>query len=652
MGKYCSFLRLLLAVLLMLTTTACSIIRDFQPSVAVSNIHPKQYIAQQRDDVLTTGSLSQQTLQAIRVSGLDESSCKSVYAIACIESLSAISGLSDEKRLSAVAELWLQYAIKNPTDNFSAWMNTAKYAYAYLFFSERQASERAFEDRQTLVRDWYNYAVQQATISLFKAQSRNTKTLVNPKRYSLSFDGWIMHIDIHVRLPQNANLIQELLPANSLGFEGLRSVYKRDGFGAEFVAVTAPNLNIDNGLIDACRSDLGSLDCQRLDWSEMPYPDITVVFRFGGNNLAQVLAQDNVDIDVYDPFTQDSLDIYGQKIPLSANFTAGYGLWLAESNFSGQSIRSLFGYDKGLQQPHLYMMQPYDPDKRIILMLHGLASSPEAWVNVANEILGDETLRDNFQIWQIYYPTNMPVAINHTFIRQIFENTLQNFDPDSSQKASSDTILIGHSMGGMISRLMVSNTDDRLWDWMLSEHEVKPENLARIETHLRPILVFEPIENINRVIFIASPHRGTAVASNRFVRWLGGFIRLPLEVLKGIDQALVPSAFANDTAVSARKLAIPNSLDNLDAQDSFVMAAADLPISESVKIHSIIARQNEDGLLEDSDDGLVPYTSAHLDQAISEKIIVSGHSVQETPAAINEIKRILHEDIGVGDLKL
>ena len=91
--------------------------------------------------------------------------------------------------------------------------------------------------------------------------------------------------------------------------------------------------------------------------------------------------------------------------------------------------------------------------------------------------------------------------------------------------------------------------------------------------------------------------------------------------------------------------AIPTSIDNLDQADPFVKVTARLPLSEDVHYHSIIARLDAEGPLAETDDGLVPYASAHLPGAVSEKVIVSGHSVQETAAAILEIRRILHEDI-------
>ena len=96
-------------------------------------------------------------------------------------------------------------------------------------------------------------------------------------------------------------------------------------------------------------------------------------------------------------------------VPLAGNFTSGYGLWLARSNFSTQSLRTLLGREHGITRPRIHLMQPYDPNRRVVVMLHGLASSPEAWINVANEVLGEETLRRNYQIW---HTITLPFMMN------------------------------------------------------------------------------------------------------------------------------------------------------------------------------------------------------------------------------------------------
>jgi hypothetical protein len=194
-------------------------------------------------------------------------------------------------------------------------------------------------------------------------------------------------------------------------------------------------------------------------------------------------------------------------------------------------------------------------------------------------------------------------------------------------------------MGGVLARLMVSSTDQSLVKLAENRSHFSPQQIKRIE----PILRFEPFPFVNRVIFLSTPHRGTKVAAGPFARWMAGLIRFPVTVLEELTHILAPRAAAVD-----RKGKLPdlsNSLDNLSEKDPFIRTAADLPISPHVRYHSIVARSDPDMALADSDDGLVPYRSAHLPGAYSEKVIISGHSVQKTAGAILEIKRILKEDI-------
>lgn len=330
--------------------------------------------------------------------------------------------------------------------------------------------------------------------------------------------------------------------------------------------------------------------------------------------------------------------------PLAANFTAGYGLWLARSGFSSQSIRILLGRDPSMARPHLYMMQPYDPKRRVILMIHGLASSPEAWVNVANEIVGDARLRAEFQVWQVFYPTNVPIALNHAGIRRAVDDVLQHFDPQKSAAASRDMVVIGHSMGGVIAHMLVSSTRGGMFKELLADRGLSPARRKRLQARLGPIVDFEPMPAVRRAIFIAAPHRGTPLAGGRIGRWMAGTIRLPLTVLQSFADVLqddVPGL----QRPHGGPLRVPNGLDNLREDDRFMQAAGKLPISPQVQYHSIIARTSAEGALDQSDDGLVPYRSAHLPGAASEKVIVSGHSVQESAAAILELRRILHADL-------
>ncbi|WP_225218264.1 esterase/lipase family protein [Luteimonas colneyensis] len=646
----------------LLALGGCAVLKEFAPRVEAEPLGPGEYIALKRSDILTTDELSPATQATLRVAGLDEGACLAPPTPDCVAALAAAQGFGDERRLAALAELWTQQAIALTPEGsvpaadaqIDAWLEAARHAYAYLFFSERAPGERAFEDRQTQVRDYYNYAVQQAASGLFQRwqdqAGHGAGTTTGPGD-ALSIAGWTITSDMSgVRMPEGVVLPRELVPASSISFAGLRSIYRRDGFGAEVVAVmgddpvttaaAAPSRAVEDRDDDRDdRQDRRRAGRSR-PFSEMPSPTLTLLIRFPGEDLAGVLATRELLISAHDPYVDDAIELHGLHVPLSANYSAGYGLWLARSGFNRQSLQTLFGREEGITRPHLYMMQPYDPDRRILLMIHGLASSPEAWVNVANEVLGDEVLRREFQIWQVYYPTNMPLVLNQSAIRRIIVAAMENFDPDGRARASRETVLIGHSMGGVLSRLLVSSADDQLWTWMRENYELDDGRLERAGPRLDRMLRFEPLPGVDRAVFIASPHRGTAVAGNGLGRFLGRLVRLPLTVLEEVGELFVGDDDGSEP------VALPNSIDNLGQDDPFVRAAADLPISPRVRYHSIIARTDPDVPLEQSDDGLVPYSSAHLPGALSEKVITGGHSVQETPQAILEIRRILHRDIG------
>ena len=641
---------LLLPLLLATQLGGCAILRKFDPAVQMTPMTPGQYITLKRGDILTTGALSQTTAQTLRVAALDDTQCMATPQD-CINVMSR-AGESDERRQSAISELWLRRAMSLPTDPASydarleAWTQAARSAYVYLFFTGRTPGERAFEDRQTQARDWYNYAVQEATRLLFEANASASGSGGGEVSQQIERAGWTFDIDLAgVRLPEGTAAPSELFPASALAFDGLRSTWRRDGFGAELVAVMEEGapvqriMPVDGGAGMATDVAAGA-------WSEMPSPGITVLFRFTGDTLQAMLESRQVHVSVYDPYAADSVELHGQQLPLAANFTAGYGLWLARSGFNRQSLQTLFGSEKGIARPHLYMMQPYDPQRRIIVMLHGLASSPEAWVNVANEIQGDDRLRKNFQIWLVYYPTNAPIALNHAAIRILLSRTLRHFDPEQIASASQDMVLIGHSMGGVIGRLLVSSADQQLWNWAEQAEVVRPDGIDGKSRSLDAVLRFTPFPGMDRAIFIAAPHRGTAAARSRVGRFISGLVKLPLSVLDSFGEILQAEPNAEDgTMRNSVFTRMPNSIQNLDERNPFVLVAADLPIGQKVRYHSIMGRIKTDGMLQESSDGVVPYQSAHLPGALSEKVIAADHSVQQTPAAILEIRRILHQDL-------
>lgn len=641
-------LRLLLAASVLLLGSGCAM-------VTVKQVANTDYLATKRADVLTTGDLSAASLETLSVVGLDDGRCNKDI-VACRSTLLETEGISAEQRLSALSELWVRTAMalspksKHADDRpmsdaaMDAWLEAARYAYAYLFFSGRAPSDRAFEDRQTQVRDYYNLAAEQTASVVFR---RARASALEGEDYNAPVAGqrWTITSDFdRLSLP---GIPTRLVSAATISFVGLRSTYRRDGFGAELVVEMDPPklatpLPEAEAPVDGRRHDRARDVPQ---YSEMSSINATALLRFKGDSLQDVLQTSQVLLDVYSPEATERVDLHGQQVPLAGNFTAAYGLWLAQSGFARQSLRTLFGMSAGIDTPHIYLMQPWDPDRRIIFMLHGLGSSPEAWVNVANEIMGEQELRREFQVWQVYYPTNAPIALNRYEIARAFNQTLKHFDPDRSTRASRDMVYIGHSMGGVLARLLVSSSGETLWNDLMANYELKGERLQRVKAKLGPLLHFDPQPDVERAIFIAAPHQGTDIAGNRIGRLIGRLVRLPLTLLGAFEDVFLTLQQSGPPSSDAGRLKVPNSIDNLKASDPFVKAAASLPIQPGLKYHSIIAHRKAAVPLLESDDGLVPYWSAHLDGARSEKVIISGHSVQETPQAVLEIRRILREDL-------
>ncbi len=175
------------------------------------------------------------------------------------------------------------------------------------------------------------------------------------------------------------------------------------------------------------------------------------------SSIDDILNKPEFELKAFDPYKYDHVVMAGKTYPLAANFSTPYGLWLAQNNLGKAAYLTLIDRDDHLTMPHLYMLEPYNPNKKVIVLVHGLASSPEAWIRLTNDIMGDPVLREHFQVWQVFYSTNMPIIESRFQIYALLNQTFAQVDPKAAAKK--DAVLVGHSMGGIISRLLVSDAN-------------------------------------------------------------------------------------------------------------------------------------------------------------------------------------------------
>ena len=617
-----------------LVTFICFLLLTGCASVKVSNIDSQEYLKQRRGDVISEGRLSDPSNTVLTSLGLTD--CENRIEF-CINQVNNSTLIDEDEKLSSLAEMWLFQGMQRQKSEeilksageyhdekilarklINDYLEATKYAYAYLFYSGRSITSRALEDRQTQVKDYYNFAVQNIIEQLYR--SNKGKKLSD---FPLKEGRW--NISIHNAFSSQSDgqveNIREIIPDTVLSFKGLKNQYTADGLGARLV-LSLENENKEN----------------MQPWRQMPYASVTAMVTFKGDNLNQVLDTHDAVITTYDPTITKTIIIGQTTVPLSANFSSAYGLWLANSNFASASLSTIFGRGTIIDKPTVYLMSPYKKELKTIILIHGLASSPDAWVNTANEIMGDKELREQYQIWQVYYPTNVPILLNRAEISEAIRKTISHFDPKMKNKASNDIVLIGHSMGGVLSRLLVSDSGERIIDALRKKYPKAAERLEKSDSKYTDIISFNALPGITEAIFLAAPHQGTPYADASWARYLASFVKLPLSVVNTLGEVLLV-AFGQELPRGITMTGV----DNLSAKDPTILLLKDLPISPKVQFHSIIGREDAAVPLLKSSDGIVPYWSSHLDGAKSEHVFLSGHSVQENPQAIIEIRNILRE---------
>jgi pimeloyl-ACP methyl ester carboxylesterase len=616
--------RLLALAITLLAVTGCATIR-------IGDADPQADFAERRGDYLTTGAFSAETRSALFALGREAQPCQDSPSD-CISQLYKVGDRVTDSLLAVLAELSIAKALRtervawraDPDDVIEDYLDAARFAYTFLFLGSRPPAERALEDRQTRVRDYYNFATERVATLVFQRTVQVEATTLPVEGVVRDVGTWnITTGKVEAKLPRGSERLEAIVSPSRLQIRGLQNTYRRDGLGAELVAVWSRDPSVERDI----------------PMSEIGFSPATVLLEFEGERLEAVLAQQEARLLVLDPLQSKTTQVRGQQVPVAANFSASYALWLSRAGFRRQALLGILGRDVSLTRPHIHLMQAYDPDRLTVVMLHGLASSPEVWANLANEIFGDATLRDHFQLWHAHYPTNLPIAINHREIRQALEQTLDEVDARREDRASRDIVLIGHSMGGVIARLLVVDGSEDIWLEALGIPEDSDRRAALVP--LEPYIHFEPMEGVGRAVFLASPHAGTPFAGNRFSRFITSLVRLPADLV--LHVAAIADAIAQDLPESAERLrTTPTAIHQLDERNPFLQATSRLSIAPGIRYHSIIARRNPADPPESSSDGVVPFSSAYLPGAASTLVVNSGHGVQQTPEAIVEIRRILH----------
>ncbi len=403
---------------------------------------------------------------------------------------------------------------------------------------------------------------------------------------------------------------------------------------ARYELIPADRLQISGTAFDAreTKAGLGApLVAKRIadqlhEYAPTPhfYYGATAIARFEGSRCV---------LSLEDPLKSETVRIGRRTVPLAADYTAPLAMMTVEMDPGKMGVPRLLHPAKFADTTRISRLEPFDPNKTVVLVIHGLMSSPATWIPLINHLRADEDVRRNYQFWFFSYPSGYPYSYSAALLRNELDQAEKHYPMKKKM------VVIGHSMGGCISRLLITDSDRRIWDQMFSMPPEKMEIAPEHKHILTESTIFRHRPEIGRVIFISAPLRGADLAGGRLGRLGAKLVKLPGDMLSiGKEESRYEKSAAGHKHLDR----FPDSVDTLAPDNDFVVALHTVPIKSGIPYHTICGDRGK-GDAPNSSDGLVPYWSSHLPDAKSEKVVPSHHNAQDNPVAIEEVHRILRE---------
>lgn len=607
-------LRLATLLLLASATLACA------SPAGVRRVDAREVHRTLTANVLTTGEPSVPSWQVLQRMGLRELFERDpAAALLAIQ----VSELTPD-RIFALAEL--SFWLGDRTQDRARHLAAAVYAWSYLFPGESGEPPRPTDPRYRLACDLYNRGLTEGIGPEKLAVGDWTG-----ERFQLPFGTLDIAFD-RAELAWSGWQLGNFLPAAYLEVRGFRNRYRYPGVGAPLVA----------SLVEPVEG----AQAERLRAHIPPRLKVPATGLLRIENARASLARGTLSARL-ELITQDearSVEIDGREVPLEfetssalAYTVEGPPVW--QSELRGFLYGGIVPRLTAAPADQIGFLQPYRPGRMPVVLVHGTASSMFRWAELVNELQSDSLIWDRYQIWLYRYDSGNPIGFSAGVFRQALSETLRELDPDGRDPALQQMVVIGHSQGGLLTKLSAVDSGDRFWRNVsrrtFAETDLDPEQREVLERSF----FFSPLPFVKRVVFIATPHRGSYLTLERVARWVANLVQVP----NALSQLTYDFIARNEEDLLIRRLdRAPTALDNMTPGNPFLKTLLALNIAPGVSAHSIIAVQG-DGPAEDGADGVVKYKSAHLANVASERVVRSGHSCQGHPATIEEVRRILRE---------
>ncbi|MEA3208472.1 MAG: hypothetical protein QOE70_1529 [Chthoniobacter sp.] len=388
-------------------------------------------------------------------------------------------------------------------------------------------------------------------------------------------------------------------------------------------------------LVGRMRGSAGADAAKRFAVQDGLWLPFTATVQFGPRGPRRLAS-----FTIYDRRNVETAQIGARPETLAADFSTPFAVRTRELNQKNLLTLGILGFLRGDQffdQSGLYPLEFPRTDKIPVIFVHGLISEPNDWRFLHNALLADPQIRQRYQFWAFYYPTSVPVPWSATILRRELGRVRQSLNPGGGHGPLGHMILLGHSMGGLVSRMQIVDGGDSFY----RQYFTRPVDQLRLTADERRMIqemfYFSANPDIDEVVCVCVPHQGSFLATNWVGKIARRLARLPLTVVQTSVNMLT---FNADALAADAEVNPGTSIDSLSPGGKFAAVLQTLPLSPRVKKFSIIGDRGQGGDPWRTSDGVVPYWSSHL-EGVPETIIPSNHSGPEHPRCADEIKRLL-----------
>ena len=457
----------------------------------------------------------------------------------------------------------------------------------------------------------YNRAVRDSVVQITNNWASNEESVSR-----IETSEGPLNLRVESRNVRAIGLIDEVIPADFVRVKsGLRNETEVDGVGASL-------------LVKQRWTEADSMIPKTGLW----YP-VTAVL-----NLDQ---PQNPVLELLDPTRSGDYPNQGAPVPMAVDYTAPFARDFQDRQHQFLDLPALLKFDKFADRMGMYRVSAFDPEKTACILVHGIYSSPVTWDETLNEMYAERSVRERYEFWTFGYPTGAPIP----YLAVEFRDSLRELiEFRRSQGAvNEDLVLIGHSMGGLLSKSVTQRSGDEDWNRFFKVPLEELDLSVADRELLHRMAYYEPIPNVKKVVFCATPHRGSKLAENPAMKLVGDVVQLPSQLARLSNDIVQESRNALTPLGMEIAKEMPTSVDLLRTK-RIGGAFLNKPLNPDVSYYSIIgSNRGKEVPKSKITDGVVPYESAHIEGVISEKIVKnSPHGVHKEPEGIAEIIRILN----------